>query len=60
MELKKKLQETDHALLELAITEMRQRFSLESKDIISCRFELNLGAGLQGHRSQGRRQKTAN
>ena len=43
MELKKKLQESDQALLELAITEMRQRFALESKDIY-VPFEVNLGA----------------
>ena len=42
MELKKKLQETDQALLELAITEIRQRFSLESKELY-LPFELNLG-----------------
>jgi len=46
MELKKKLQETDQALLELAITEMRQRFSLESKDIF-VPFHVNLGAGFK-------------
>ena len=46
MELKKKLQETDQALLELAITEMRQRFSLESKDIF-VPFQVNLGAGFK-------------
>lgn len=42
MELKKKLQETDQALLELAITEIRQRFSLESKELY-LPFEVNLG-----------------
>ena len=46
MELKKKLQESDQALLELAITEMRQRFSLESKDIY-VPFEVNLGPGFR-------------
>ncbi|MTG96660.1 MULTISPECIES: excinuclease ABC subunit UvrC [Myroides] len=34
MELKKKLDETDVELLELAITEMRTRFNLNSKEII--------------------------
>tara|TARA_B110000459_G_scaffold131406_1_gene143746 strand:+ start:468 stop:2270 length:1803 start_codon:yes stop_codon:yes gene_type:complete len=42
MELKKKLQESDQALLELAITEIRQRFSLESKELY-VPFEVNLG-----------------
>ena len=42
MELKKKLQESDHVLLELAITEIRQRFSLESKELY-VPFEVNLG-----------------
>ncbi|MDM1487761.1 excinuclease ABC subunit C, partial [Acinetobacter towneri] len=34
MELKKKLDETDEELLELAITELRERFHLNSKEII--------------------------
>ena len=42
MELRKKLQESDQALLELAITEIRQRFSLESKELY-VPFEVNLG-----------------
>ena len=42
MELKKKLQESDQVLLELAITEIRQRFSLESKELY-VPFEVNLG-----------------
>ncbi|MDC1259473.1 excinuclease ABC subunit UvrC [Flavobacteriaceae bacterium] len=46
MELKKKLQESDQTLLELAITEMRQRFALESKDIY-VPFEVNLGPELR-------------
>ena len=43
MELKKKLQESDQALLELAITELRQRFALDSKEIY-VPFEVNLGS----------------
>jgi excinuclease ABC subunit C len=43
MELKKKLQESDQVLLELAITEIRQRFSLESKELY-VPFEVNLGS----------------
>ncbi len=34
LELKKKLDETDHELLELAIVELRERFNLLSKEII--------------------------
>jgi|TARA_Y100000385_G_scaffold261695_2_gene292692 excinuclease ABC subunit C len=43
MELKKKLQESDQMLLELAITEIRQRFALDSKEIY-VPFSINLGA----------------
>jgi len=43
MELKKKLQESDQELLELAITELRQRFALDSKEIY-VPFEVNLGS----------------
>lgn len=42
MELKKKLQESDQVLLELAITEIRQRFALDSKEIY-VPFSINLG-----------------
>jgi len=42
MELKKKLDETDAELLELAIIELRERFHLLSKEII-VPFEVDLG-----------------
>ncbi len=42
MELKKKLEETDLELLEIAIVELRERFNLTSKEII-VPFEVNLG-----------------
>lgn len=42
MEIKKKLQESDVELLELAITELRQRFQLLSKEIY-VPFEVKLG-----------------
>lgn len=42
MELKKKLDETDEELLELAIVEMRERFHLTTKEII-LPFVLDLG-----------------
>ena len=42
MELKKKLDETDEELLELAIIEMRERFHLLSKEVI-VPFEVDLG-----------------
>jgi len=42
LELKKKLEETDQELLELAIVELRERFHLLSKEII-VPFELELG-----------------
>ncbi|WP_179318905.1 excinuclease ABC subunit UvrC [Winogradskyella helgolandensis] len=42
LELKKKLQETDLQLLELAITEIRQRFNSNSKEIY-VPFKVNLG-----------------
>jgi len=42
LELKKKLEETDKALLELAITEIRQRFHSNSKEIY-VPFEVELG-----------------
>ena len=42
MEIKKKLDETDCDLLELAIVELRERFHLNSKEVI-VPFEVNLG-----------------
>ncbi|MFK7031672.1 excinuclease ABC subunit UvrC [Flavobacterium oreochromis] len=42
MEIKKKLEETDSALLELGIIELRERFHLNAKEIIAP-FEINLG-----------------
>ncbi len=42
LELKKKLQETDEELLELAIIEIRQRFNSNSKEIY-VPFKVNLG-----------------
>ncbi|MBU2921851.1 excinuclease ABC subunit UvrC [Winogradskyella psychrotolerans] len=46
LELKKKLQESDVDLLELAITEIRQRFNSNSKEIY-VPFNVNLGADLK-------------
>lgn len=42
LELKKKLDETDEELLELAVVELRERFKLTSKEII-LPFHLDLG-----------------
>jgi excinuclease ABC subunit C len=42
MEIKKKLDETDEELLELAIIELRERFNLLSKEVI-VPFEIDLG-----------------
>ena len=42
LELKKKLDETDEELLELAVVELRERFHLSSKEIV-LPFPLNLG-----------------
>jgi excinuclease ABC subunit C len=42
LEIKKKLDESDEALLELAVVELRERFNLTSKEII-IPFELNFG-----------------
>jgi len=42
MEIKKKLDETDQQLLELAIIEIRERFQVDTKEIL-LPFELNLG-----------------
>ena len=46
MEIKKKLDETDCDLLELAIVELRERFHLNSKEII-VPFEVNLGENIK-------------
>lgn len=46
LEIKKKLQETDKDLLELAITEIRQRFNSNSKEIY-VPFTVNLGDELK-------------
>ena len=46
LELKKKLDETDEALLELAVVELRERFHLTSKEII-LPFLLDLGPAVK-------------
>lgn len=46
IELKKKLEETDKELLELAIVEIRERFDLLSKELI-VPFEVEVGEGLK-------------
>jgi len=46
LEIKKKLDETDQELLELAITEIRQRFHSRSKEIF-VPFQVELGEGLK-------------
>ncbi|RZJ35129.1 MAG: excinuclease ABC subunit UvrC [Flavobacterium sp.] len=46
MELKKKLEETDVELLELAITEMRERFGLQSKEIV-VPFPVDIAANVK-------------
>ncbi|VXB29065.1 UvrABC system protein C [Flavobacterium sp. 9AF] len=46
MEIKKKLEETDEELLELAVVELRERFKLKSKEII-LPFPLSLGENLK-------------
>ncbi|MFB9051802.1 excinuclease ABC subunit UvrC [Formosa undariae] len=46
LEIKKKLDETDKQLLELAITEIRQRFHSNSKEIY-VPFKVNLGKDLR-------------
>ncbi|MCL4164053.1 UNVERIFIED_CONTAM: hypothetical protein GTU68_005130, partial [Idotea baltica] len=46
LEIKKKLQETDKDLLEIAITEIRQRFNSNSKEIY-VPFKINLGDELK-------------
>ncbi|MBB4801110.1 excinuclease ABC subunit C [Flavobacterium nitrogenifigens] len=46
LEMKKKLDESDEELLELAIVELRERFQLLSKEII-VPFELDLGENIK-------------
>lgn len=46
LELKKKLQESDKQLLEMAITEIRQRFNSKSKEIYVL-FEVDLGENIK-------------
>ena len=46
LEIKKKLDETDEALLGLAITEIRQRFNSNSKEIF-LPFKVELGEGIK-------------
>jgi len=46
LEIKKKLDETDQELLELAITEIRQRFNSNSKEIY-VPFKVNIGEDLK-------------
>jgi excinuclease ABC subunit C len=46
MEIKKKLEETDEELLELAIIELRERFQLLSKEII-VPFEVEVGENIK-------------
>jgi excinuclease ABC subunit C len=46
LELKKKLEETDKELLELAIVEIRERFSLITKEIV-VPFEVDLGENIK-------------
>ncbi len=46
MELKKKLDETDEELLELAIVEMRERFKLLSREIV-VPFHVDLGENIK-------------
>lgn len=46
MDIKKKLDEDDKTLLELAIVELRERFNLKSKEII-VPFEIDLGENIK-------------
>ncbi|WP_369752930.1 excinuclease ABC subunit UvrC [Flavobacterium sp. WC2409] len=46
MEIKKKLEETDEELLELAIIELRERFQLLSKEVL-VPFEVDLGENIK-------------
>jgi excinuclease ABC subunit C len=42
MEIKKKLEETDAELLELAIIELRERFQLLSREVVPFPVDLNI------------------
>src|SRR5690606_38164442 len=46
LEIKKKLEETDEELLELAIVELRERFGLDLREVI-VPFPVNLGEGVK-------------
>jgi excinuclease ABC subunit C len=46
MEIKKKLDETDEELLELAIIELRERFQLLSREVI-VPFHVDLGENIK-------------
>ncbi len=46
MEIKKRLDETDEALLELAVIELRTRFQLDTREVI-LPFELDLGSKIK-------------
>ncbi len=48
LEIKKKLDETDEDLLQLAIVELRQRFNSLSKEVY-VPFEIDLGEGIKTH-----------
>lgn len=48
MEIKKKLEETDRELLELAIVELRQRFQSQSKEVY-VPFKVNVGDDIKLH-----------
>lgn len=48
LEIKKKLDETDEELLQLAIVEIRQRFNSQSKEIY-VPFKVDLGEGIKVH-----------
>ena len=51
MEIKKKLgDESDEELLELSVVELRERFSLNSKEIV-LPFELDFGKNIKSYRS---------
>lgn len=46
MEIKKKLEETDEDLLSIAVVELRERFNLNTKEVI-LPFELDLGKNIK-------------
>ncbi|GEQ84721.1 UvrABC system protein C [Patiriisocius marinistellae] len=48
LEIKKKLDESDAELLELAVVELRQRFNSQSKEVY-LPFKINLEAGISFH-----------